>query len=723
MASSRAFAPAFGQADLSNCEREQIHLAGSIQPHGALLVVREPDLVVVQASANAAVFLGTGAPILGATLADLGGDLEERIIPHLQDPLQPIPVAIRCRVGMRGRVFDVLLHRPPRAGLVVELEPAGPPVRLSEHIESALQRILASFSLRALCDETAGIFRDLTGYDRVMVYRFDEAGHGEVFSENRRLDLEPFLGNRYPASDIPQIARRLYERNRVRVLVDVEYVPSDLVPALSPLSDAPLDMSLCCLRSISPIHIQYLRNMGVGATMVASLMVGGKLWGLVSCHHYDPRLVGFQVRALCELLAEAVATRIAALESFARGRADLAVRRLEQRLIEAISREGDWRSALFDSSMSLLHPLGATGAALLFEGQILTAGEVPGSQQLREIGAWLDARPSAKVLHTASLGLDEPAFAPLAAVASGLIAAPVSTSPGDYLIWFRPEQVRMVTWGGDPRKAVVIGDNPADLSPRRSFAQWHQLVEQTSEGWSEADVSAARLIGETVTDVVLQFRSVRMLIAQDQLDHIRRQVRVSEQPVVISDASGRLLLTNDAFEHLLPPGDDPPRWIDDLPALFAQPDEFRRRLSELMRSRTIWRGEVVLGAGSPEARPFLVRGDPVFSAPGRVLGFVLMFTDLTAQKTAEAARQRFQDRIVQRHGATGGRLDPKYDTLFQSLLASVMENAQLAALEITDGVDMARMAEMLESVRASVTRSTGVLERLLWHVMLASPSE
>jgi light-regulated signal transduction histidine kinase (bacteriophytochrome) len=169
MASSRAFAPAFGQADLSNCEREQIHLAGSIQPHGALLVVREPDLVVVQASANAAVFLGTGAPILGATLADLGGDLEERIIPHLQDPLQPIPVAIRCRVGMRGRVFDVLLHRPPRAGLVVELEPAGPPVRLSEHIESALQRILASFSLRALCDETAGIFRDLTGYDRVMV--------------------------------------------------------------------------------------------------------------------------------------------------------------------------------------------------------------------------------------------------------------------------------------------------------------------------------------------------------------------------------------------------------------------------------------------------------------------------------------------------------------------------------------------------------------------------
>ncbi len=723
MASSRTLPPAFGEANLSNCEREQIHLAGSVQPHGALLVVREPDFTVMQASENAAAFLGLTHSPLGYRLDQLGGNIAERIMPHLSEPLETLSVAVRCQAGPGRVVHDVLMHRPPTGGLVVELEHAGPLIDLSGPLEAGLQSILAAFSLRALCDETAGIIRDLTGYDRVMVYRFDEVGHGEVFSENRAAHLEAFLGNRYPSTDIPQIARRLYERNRLRVLVDVGYTPAVIEPAISPLSDAPLDMSLCVLRSISPIHIQYLKNMGVGATLVISLMVGGKLWGLVSCHHYVPRFVHFETRALCELLAEAVATRIAALESFARGHADLSVRRLEQRLIEAISREGDWRSALFDSSLSLLQPLEATGAALLFEGQVLAAGEVPGTQQLREIGVWLDSQPTTPVIHTASLGIDAPEFAPLASVASGLIAIPISTSPGEYLMWFRPEQVRTLTWGGDPFKAVVIGDDPADLSPRRSFAQWHQLVEQTSEAWSEPDISAARLIGETVSDVVLQFRSVRMLIAQDQLDQIRRQVGLSEQPVVISDPNGRLLLTNDAFERLLRPGEAPPLWLDDLPLLFAEQDEIRRRLRDLLRNKMIWRGEVSLGVASPEARPFLLRADPVFSSPGRVLGFVLMFTDLTGQKTAEAARRRFQERILDRHGPSSGRLDPKADVLFQTLLAAVVENAQLAALEITDGVDMARMAEMLESVRASVARSKGVLEHLLWHVTRAAEKD
>jgi light-regulated signal transduction histidine kinase (bacteriophytochrome) len=735
-------APAFGEADLTNCDQEQIQLAGSIQPHGALLVVSEPDLMVTQASANAAAFLGLNGPVLELSLHALGGNLAERIAPHLAAPLDAMPVGVRCRIGARRggpergdttTTFDVLLHRVPQSGLVVELERPGPPVDLSAHLEAALQRVLASFSLRALSEETAGIVRDLTGYDRVMVYRFDDAGHGEVFAENRAPHLPPLLGNRYPATDIPELARRLYERNRVRVLVDVDYTPSPILPPLAPAGDQrragePLDMSLCVLRSVSPIHIQYLKNMGVGATLVASLMVGGRLWGLIACHHDVPLIANFQTRALCELLAEAVATRIAALESFARGHADLSVRRLEQRLVESISREGDWRGALFDGSLSLLQPLGATGAALLFEGQILTAGEVPGTQKLRQIAAWLDGQPAGggavpPVIHTASLGLDEPSFAGLAAVASGLIAVPVSTSPGEYLMWFRPEQVHTVTWAGDPFKAVAIGNKPADLSPRRSFAQWHQLVERTSEGWGEADISSARLIGETVTDVILQFRSVRMLIAQDQLDQIRRQLRLSEQPVVIADAAGRLLLTNEAFERLLRPDQPPPQFLDDLPPLFAEAAEVRRRLGDMLRTRAIWRGEVTVGPGVPSPLPFLVRADPVFSAPGRVLGFVLMFTDLSGQKKAEAARKRFQERLHERRGGAQGRLDAKSEALFQSLMAAMVENAQLAALEIGDGVDMARMAEMLESVRASVTRSTGMLEHLLWQVSRAAESD
>jgi len=294
--------PAFGQADLSNCEREQIHLAGSIQPHGALLAIRDSDCVIVQASANAASFLGLDHEVIGRRLDSLEGDLAQRIAPLLDTPLHAIPMAVRCTIGAAGAKFDGLVHRPPDGSLIIELERAGPPVDLSKHVESAVRRIVGASSLRALCDDAATIFQDLTGYDRVMVYRFDDEGHGEVFSERRKPELEAFLGNRYPASDIPQIARRLYERNRVRVLVDIEYEPVPLTPRLSPITGQDLDMSLCFLRSHSPIHVQYLKNMGVGATLVASLLVGGRLWGLIACHHYVPRFMHFAVRSVVATL-------------------------------------------------------------------------------------------------------------------------------------------------------------------------------------------------------------------------------------------------------------------------------------------------------------------------------------------------------------------------------------------------------------------------------------
>lgn len=708
-------APEFGQADLSNCEREQIHLAGSIQPHGALLVVSEPDHVIIQASDNAAEFLGFDFDLIGCALEDLPGNLWPRLRSHLKDPLDVIPRAVRCRVGESLADYDGLVHRPPEGGLIVELERAGPSADLSRDVEAALRRIQSAASLRALCDDTAQLFKDITGYDRVMVYRFDEQGHGQVFSERREPELEAYLGNRYPASDIPQIARRLYEQNRVRVLVDVEYEPVPLSPRQSPLTGQDLDMSLCFLRSMSPIHIQYLKNMGVGATLVASLMVGGKLWGLVSCHHYAPRFIGYETRTVCELLAETVSTRILALESYVRAQAELSVRRLEQRMLEAISREGDWRQGLFDGSQALLQPLDATGAALLFEGQVVTAGEVPSTLQLREIGRWLDSKPRQQVFATESLGIDAPEFEALIPMASGLIATPVSSTPGEYLLWFRPEQVRTVTWGGNPFKPVVVGNDPADLSPRRSFAQWHERVQGTSAPWTPADRTAARLMGESVADVVLQSGSLRMLIAQDQLAQISSQVRSAEQPVVILDPEGAILLANDAFTALLPSVEPVTGRIDELIACFAEPDQVRRHVRGLLDHWHSWRGEVGLRIRGDEVRPMAMRADPVLASPQRVLGFVLLFTDLGDQRAAEAARREFQEGIVERHWVTAVRMDSKSDLIYRDLLSSVVDNAQLAALEISDGVDPAEMPAMLQSVQGATTRSAELLAHLVWH--------
>jgi GAF domain-containing protein len=476
-------------------------------------------------------------------------------------------------------------------------------------------------------------------------------------------------------------------------------------------------MSLCSLRSMSPIHMQYLKNMGVGATLVASLLVGGRLWGLIACHHCGPRFVQYEIRAVCELLAEAVATRIAALESFVQAQAELSVRRLEQRMVEAISREGDWTSALFDDPRTLLQTVDAAGAALLCDGRILTAGEVPGTRDLREIGAWLDALPQHAVMATASLRRDEPRLAHLTPVASGILAAPVSSCTGEYLIWCRPERVRTVTWGGNPFKPVLSGDDPSQLSPRRSFAQWHQVVEGTSDPWTAANLATARLIGESVGDVIQQFRSVRVLIAQAQLAQVRSQVGVSEQPILIADADGVFLLTTESFERLLHPDQARPRCLEDLLALFSEPtqDEARRRLHELTTHRRAWRGEVDLNTRDVGLRPFLVRADPVFSSPERVLGFVLLLTDLSERKRAEDARHRVQAGLLEQQKMMRQQLQWSANPLYRELLSAIVGNAQLAALEVTDGVDLARVPALVEAVQSSVQRTTQLLEHLAWY--------
>jgi two-component system, chemotaxis family, sensor kinase Cph1 len=704
--------PAFGAANLSNCEREQIHLAGSIQPHGALLALRETDAVILQESANAASFLGLTGPLRGMHPRQLGGDLWALIEPRItQQSIQSIPFALRCVAGAEPAPLNALLHRASSGELIVELERAGPIVDYTTAIERGVDIILTSSSLRELCDNCAAMFRDVTGYDRVMVYRFDDEGHGEVFSETKRPELEAFLGNRYPASDIPQIARRLYERNRVRLLVDIDYTPAPLEPRLSPTTGEELDMSLCFLRSASPIHIQYLKNMGVAGTLVVSLMVGGRLWGLVSCHHYAPRSLHFEARAVCELLAEVMGARIAALESFAQGQAELTVRRLEQRMIQSVCREGDWRGALFDSARSLLLPLNATGAALLFEGRIRTIGEAPGTEEIRELGDWLAPRLMEGIFATSALTTEEPAFSSLTGVASGVVAARISNERDEMLIWFRKERIRTVTWGGNPFKPPSDSDDPSELSPRRSFAQWHQVVEGTSDPWTAADRAAARLIGESVTDVVMQFRALRILVAQDQLEHVLRQVHAADQPIIVASPDGQVLESNRALNDILKSA-GPIRDLDELPGHFVDRAAVEQKLTALRNARTPWRGEALLMTATGETRPVAVRADPVLASRDRVLGYVLLFTDLTERKAADTARERFRHSVMLSQRQLMGRIENASALTVEALMSRIIDNAQLAALEIADGLDTAGIPETLESVRASVARAAEVLEQI-----------
>ena len=713
--------PGFGAVDLTNCERELIHLAGSIQPHGALLVVREPDLTVLQLSANAGDVLGVAhAELLGRSLRAVGGDLCERLGQVARSGLLGLPVPIRGTALVRGepRGFDGAVHRTP-AGLVVELEPAargdgaeGLPQRLA----AAVSGVSGAGTVAELCEAVVTHVRALTGYDRVMVYRFDPEGHGEVVAEARDAAREPFLGLHYPASDIPQRARDLYVRNRVRVLADLDYVASPVVPRHSPVTGADLDMSLCYLRSMSPLHLQYLRNMGVTATLVASLVREGQLWGLIACHHYSPKRAGYDVRAACELVAEVAATRIPVVEGQAKAQTELLVRALERRLMRAMVESGDWRDALFGEEPSpLLAPLNATGAALLYDGQVLTTGEVPSLGDVHAVARWASEQPGDRpVVHTASLARVSPRLAPAAEVASGALAAELSRAEGEYLVWFRKEQVRHVRWAGDPHKPVAVGGEPGDLSPRRSFAAWSQLVRQTSVPWTAVDVATASTIRLSVADMIMQVRALRALIAARQATQTRTVMDAAQEPMVIADGAGAVILVNRALAALVRRPLPDFQSLSDLAVLFTDPARARDVLGQLQRERQPWRGELELPGAAGATIPVAVRADAVPTVNGDVLGYVVIVTDLSARHQAERTRGRLERALLDAEplGPLAGAAAALARD-FDALMSAVLANGSAAVMQMTDTAADGAVTPLLAELETATRRAAELTVQIL----------
>lgn len=707
--------PAFGQANLTNCERELIHLAGSIQPHGVLLALSGVPLRIVQVSANAAQLLARNvAQLLGAQASTLGGDLEERLRQANLSLEVAEPTMLRCKLSVDGRLcrFEGTVHHVSASVILVELEPADDTdavhiesQQLLAHLDASVQAISAASTIGTLADAVVKRFRDMAGYDRVMVYQFDPDGHGKIIAEARDPRLDSLLGHHYPASDIPQRARELYIRTRLRVLVDVHYEPAALVPRRLPGSDEELDMSLCHLRSMSPLHLQYLKNMGVTATLVVSLVREGRLWGLIACHHYSPRNLRFSVRVAADMLAEVIATRIAAIENYAHAQVALQVRRLEQRLIEATSTEGDWRLALFRNPRTLLQPVQASGAALFHDGEILTAGEVPSTPELRELMQWVHSQPHDGLFSCSTVVRANPSLDSLTPTASGVLAVRLSALGPDYLMWFRKEQLLTVTWAGDPSKPVV-GNDPLELSPRRSFAAWSEIVRGTALPWTSGEIALARAFGGSLVGIILQVNAVRLLIAEHQLAQTQVAVANSREPVVIVDAAQHVLFANDAFCDLalLPKGPRPA--LDELTRYFSQPGQAQAMLTTMAQERRPWRGELSLARGSQDSLVVGVRADLVPARDGSLIGFFLIFDDLShSQRTAQARRQLEQSLSSAALGAVG--LDAAAGGP-DEVMAAVLANASIAAMDITDGNAEPSVAALLEEIDSSTQRATGL---------------
>lgn len=504
-----------GAADLGSCEREPIHVPGSIQPHGVLLVVQESDLTVVQASDNVAALLGrpVGA-LLGRSVQALLGDTLARqlaaVLPALRMQSRPTlvgTVTLRANADA-AQTFHAVAHRT-EAGILLELElaatapgDAGPDV----------YPLLDDFSLRAeavtsmveLSRLTAQEVRLLTGFDRVLIYAFDEAWNGMVIGEDGSGRLPSYLHHRFPAADIPAQARELYRQNRVRIIPDAGYRPVPIVPPHSPRTGQPLDLSFSTLRSVSPVHVEYMRNMETAASMSVSILRDGQLWGLISCHHAEPKTVPFQVRGMCDLLGRAFSLRTAALEHTEDFKRRIEVQSAYAKLLAVMAGRGDFAAALGEHAQALISFTNAGGAAVLTEGGCQLLGSTPSEAQVRALADWLFRDVKKDVYSTDSLSAQHPDAHAYRDQASGLLAIAVSRLHPSYVLWFRPEVIQTVQWGGNPKKPVGPSGSPRMLHPRRSFETWRETVRDRALPWKPSELEGAAELRNNIVGTVLR---------------------------------------------------------------------------------------------------------------------------------------------------------------------------------------------------------------------------
>ena len=487
--------------DLDNCAREPIHIPGSVQPRGVLAVVREPDLVVSQVSANVADLLGREvddvlAHTVGEAFGEQLGSVLSRVTTSFGDLRERNPIEVEVEVRGRPVQFDVILHRG-EGTLLVEFEPADGPRPFSfpntyQAARTAVGDLNRAAGLQELYDITAQSVRALTGFDRVMVYRYDHEYNGEVVAEARLEGLNSFLGQHYPASDIPPQARALYEKNWVRLISDIDYIPAPLVPAADPVTGAAQDLTHSTLRSVSPIHVEYLQNMGVRASMSISLLRNGKLWGLIACHHYaGPHAPPYGVRAAAEFLGSTLSLRLVDQAEDDELRLRLASQAVLAKLTAATMDENEPVLEGLFGAPDLLDLVSANGVVAHVRGETRTRGEVPPDSVVRALVAWARGVGD-DVVSTDSLsrsGLDE--IDVDAELVSGVLV--VNLPDGQFVLWTRAEYAHTIEWGGDPLNKLIAereGDH-VRLSPRKSFERWREVVRGRSVAWLDGETAIA----------------------------------------------------------------------------------------------------------------------------------------------------------------------------------------------------------------------------------------
>ena len=540
-----------------NCDREPIHIPGAIQPHGALLAASADRGLVTHASQNLSKILGRpAAEVLGRPLREAIGEAACLALQGAQSAGD----ALRHSCTMPGPEGCALHLRSYQSGprICVDLEPIRPGAENTLPL-MMLQAVLETFKhaagLKELCELAVRGLKDITGYDRVMAYRFAKDGHGEVIAEAIEAPLESFLGLRYPAGDVPPQARRQYLTQRVGAIADSAYQPVPLLSDPAVDDGSPLDLSFSALRSVSPMHRRYMRNMGTAASLTIGLAHGASLWGMLVCHHGTPRIAGPELRAAADMIGQVVSLLIDSL-----GEAETLSQRLKRNvkmhvLFDQLSAPVPLLDALAAAQTDLLDLVDARGAVVRFAGPVRCYGQTPSMPAAEKALTTLLPFATGKFLAVDDLGLRYPELAECTREGSGALLLPLGQDLDDAILWFRPELVQAVTWGGNPAEHVISDPLTGEISPRASFASWKDTVRGRSVPWSEADISIASDLRGFVGAATAQRMKLELATLQHryqdeqriQNTRLRAALENMGDGLAMYDANKRLVVCNSRF--------------------------------------------------------------------------------------------------------------------------------------------------------------------------------
>ncbi|OKS84662.1 ATP-binding protein [Mucilaginibacter polytrichastri] len=506
------------EVDLNNCDREPIHIPGQIQSHGFLIVI-DHNYTIRYHSDNISVFVeGIGNNLLGRSINDvellIGQNEPKDFISQLISfgKKNGFEQTNPFTTDVQGNPFYLVIS-PTDDYYLLEFEPATSDlsIDIQKMIGRSISEMLADKNLQHLLDNAARQVKQIIRYDRVMIYRFADDGHGEVISEAKNDDLDPWVGLHYPASDIPKQARELYKLNLTRLIANVHTAPSKIITAAD--NSIPLDLTPSQLRAVSPIHIQYLKNMGVDSSFSISLIYKKELWGLIACHNYTPRFIDYKSRESSKLIGQILSSALEFRQDEENQqitqRYKVAIDQISKYLLKSISIE----DALTQQEVTILDTTNASGVILLYENNTIKIGQTPNDNQIEDLLNWIKDNLGDSFHFTNNLSSVYPAAAAYKDIASGLMISVLSREMNEYVLWFKPEQIQTIKWAGNPEKpAEVAANGLMQISPRKSFGEWTQKVSGTSINWSNEEIKSAARLREEITYAINQKASAIRLL-------------------------------------------------------------------------------------------------------------------------------------------------------------------------------------------------------------------